>query len=110
MAVGYATLGRATELLSCYHPSGVRTGDLTAISSSAEAVLGTVLFGKGLPTKGDRTLGLLCLSCSKPSALHHVIWAGETLPVRIGTGRAPYLGQPGNTGGHNSCIPQHVPR
>lgn len=66
--------------------------------------------GSSSTHKGGSILGLLCLSCSKPAALCHVIWAAVALPVGIEAGRAPHLGQPGDTGGHNSCTPQHVPR
>jgi hypothetical protein len=84
----------------------IRTRDPTDILSS-------VLAGKDLLMKGDRTLSC---SASAPSNLVLILYiydmgcCGPACPDGAGKtwgpGRAPHLGQSGDTGDHSSCIHQ----
>ena len=69
---------------------GHRAREPADILSSAVAVPGAALFGKGLVMRGDRVSGSLCLNSFKPGALH-MIRAGGALPVGIGIGN--YCGE-----------------
>lgn len=119
--LGTMATGRAIKCLdlSTLLRWDIRTRDRTDILSSAVAVPGAALFGKSLLIRGTGpwvcSPQLLQAWCST-----HMIWDGVALPVGIGArshcivasetqgpGRAPHLGQSGDTDGHTSYTHQH---